>query len=148
MSERERNPYERMTEDAFDASHQTSFESHQAQHRAPRPRVEQRNMATIAHLSALAGYVIPFGSVLGPLVVWLMNREEMPIVGEHARRALNFQLTMLIGIVISLFLIFVVIGIPLLIVLGLMQLVLTIVAVVKANQGEDYRYPYSLEFIK
>jgi len=149
MSEQENRPYERMTDEAFDAFNESSFESNSSQNRGRGPGSEaERNWSTIAHLSGLAGYIIPFGMVLGPLLVWLMKKEEMPVVGEHARRALNFQITALIGIVISIPLMFLFIGVPLLILVGLGQLIFTIIAGVKANEGADYQYPYSLDLVK
>jgi uncharacterized protein len=146
MSEKEREPYERMTEDAFNSFEETS--SDQTNYRPRMRHQDVRTWSLIAHLSGLAGYIIPFGMVAGPLLVWLLKRHEMPIVGEHARRALNFQLTVLIGLMISIPLMFVFIGIPLMILIGLAQLVFTIVAAIKVNEGEDYRYPFSLELVK
>lgn len=56
---------------------------------------EARNWAMFAHLAALAGFILPFGNVLGPLVVWLVQRDRWPYVREHGREAVNFQLTVL-----------------------------------------------------
>ena len=58
---------------------------------------EERTWSIAAHLSALAGLFIPFGSVLGPLVVWLVKRNEMPMVDRHGKEALNFQITVTIA---------------------------------------------------
>jgi hypothetical protein len=152
MKDQEREPYEDMTNEAFDAFEESTFEPTEATgegYRRPRNDNEQtRSWSILAHLSALAGYVVPLGAVIGPLVVWLIKRDEMPSVGEHARRALNFQITMMIGMIISIPLMFVFIGIPMLVVLGISQLVFTIIAGVKANEGEMYQYPFSLDLIK
>jgi len=149
MSEQENRPYERMTDEAFNAFDESSFESNSSKNWERGPGSEaERNWSTIAHLSGLAGYIIPFGMILGPLLVWLMKRDEMPVVGEHARRALNFQITVLIGIMISIPLMFIFIGVPMLILVGLGQLIFTIIAGVKANEGQDYEYPYSLDLVK
>ena len=53
---------------------------------------EQRTWAMLCHLSALAGFIIPMGSVIGPLVVWLIKKEDMPLVAEHGRKSLNHML--------------------------------------------------------
>ena len=58
---------------------------------------EQRTWAMLCHLSALAGFIVPMGSVIGPLIVWLIKKEDMPLVAEHGRKSLNFQITMLIA---------------------------------------------------
>lgn len=107
------------------------------------------------HLSALAGFVIPFGNVLGPLLVWQIKKNEFPSVVEHGKAALNFQLTVLIVLlpitVLMLLLIAFCIGfllIPVGVIIWLAGLVFAVIAGIKANNGEAYRYPWSLTLIK
>jgi uncharacterized Tic20 family protein len=109
---------------------------------------EDRNWATIAHLSALVGFVIPFGNILGPLVVWLVKKEQSAHVAEAAREALNFNITVGIGALISLCLMLVFIGFLLMAVLAVVWLVLVILAAVKSSNGTMYRYPFNLRLIK
>ncbi len=109
---------------------------------------ESRNWAMFCHLSALSGYLIPFGSVLGPLVVWLIKKDEMPAVAQHGRNALNFQLTMLVLYFICFVLVFLVIGLILLPLVALFSLVMIIIATVKASEGKDFNYPLTIQFIK
>ncbi|MBD2231762.1 DUF4870 domain-containing protein [Phormidium tenue] len=108
---------------------------------------ESRMWAMLAHLSALSGFVIPFGNIIGPLVIWLVKRDEMSFVNDQAREALNFNISMTIYMVVAGVLIFVLIGIPLMIVLGIAWLVLVILAAVKANEGTAYRYPLTLRLV-
>jgi len=108
----------------------------------------ERTLAMLAHLAALAGYIVPLGNILGPLVVWLVKKDQSAFVAEQAKESLNFQITMTIGFIICILLIFVVIGIFLLPLLAILNLVLVIVAAVKANGGERYRYPFSLRLVK
>ncbi|MDE2091029.1 MAG: DUF4870 domain-containing protein [Gammaproteobacteria bacterium] len=108
----------------------------------------ENNWGMAAHLSALAGYVFPFGSVIGPLVVWLMKKDEMPFVNSQGKEALNFQITMVIAALISIVLIFVIIGIFLLWAVAIIDLIFIIVAAIQASKGVDYRYPLSLRLIK
>ncbi|MDE2233982.1 MAG: DUF4870 domain-containing protein [Gammaproteobacteria bacterium] len=108
----------------------------------------EHNWGMAAHLSALAGYVIPFGSILGPLVVWLMKKDEMPFVNSQGKEALNFQITMVIAALISIVLIFVVIGIFLLWALAILDLIFIIIASIQASKGVEYRYPISIRLIK
>lgn len=116
---------------------------------APQVSKDEQNWAMICHLSALAGFVIPFGNILGPLVIWLIKRGEMPIVETHGKEALNFQITVTIGILICIPLMFVLIGIPLAAIVGLAALILTIMAAVKISNGElDYQYPFALRLLK
>ena len=108
---------------------------------------DERQWAMFAHLSALIGFIIPFGNLLGPLVIWLMKKETMPFVDQQGKEALNFQITVTIAMMISAILIIVVIGFVLMFVIGLAALILTIMAGIKANEGVAYRYPFTLRLI-
>ena len=110
---------------------------------------DERNWAMFCHLAALAGYVgVPaFGIVLGPLVVWLIKRNDLPLVDQEGKKALNFQITMLIGYAIAAVLIFAVVGVFLLAALAIANLVFIILASIKTSQGETYEYPYSIRFL-
>ncbi len=99
------------------------------------------------HLSALSGYFIPFGFLIGPLVIWSIKKDEFPFVNEQGKAALNFQLSMLIYFIISAILIIIVIGILMLIALGIFQLIMIVIAGVKANNGETFQYPLSIRFL-
>ncbi|HMP84578.1 MAG TPA: DUF4870 domain-containing protein [Verrucomicrobiota bacterium] len=108
------------------------------------------------HLSALAGLVgVPFGNVLGPLIVWQIKKDQIPSVVEHGKAALNFQITVLLAVIVTVIaaivLSLILIGfllIPVAIVIGICGAVFAVVAGIKANEGKDYRYPYSITFIK
>jgi len=106
------------------------------------------------HLSALAGFFIPFGNVLGPLIVWQMKKAEIPSVEVHGKAALNFQLTVLIAVVAGFILAFVLsffcigwILFPAVMLIGVAGIVFSIIAGVKANEGKEYQYPYSIQLI-
>ncbi|QNP42209.1 DUF4870 domain-containing protein [Lysobacter solisilvae (ex Woo and Kim 2020)] len=101
----------------------------------------------LAHLSSLAGFFIPFGNVIGPLIVWLIKKDTMPFVADQGKEALNFNITVAIAAIISGILIFVVIGFLLLAVVAVGWLVLTILACIEANKGVAYRYPFTLRLI-
>lgn len=107
---------------------------------------EVRNWAMAAHLSAFLGAWVAL-ALLGPLVVWLIKRDDHPFIRAHATEALNFNISVLIYLAIGVILAFVLIGIPLLVALGIAWLVLTIVAAVRAANGEDYRYPLTIRFV-
>lgn len=116
---------------------------------------QARTWNMLCHLSALSGYLIPFGNVLGPLIIWQIKKHEIPSVEEHGKAALNFQLTVLIalfvGIIAAVLLSFVCIGfllIPVVIAIGLCGLIFAILAAIKASNGEPYRYPWSLTLVK
>ena len=99
-----------------------------------------------AHLSTLSVWIgIPFGNIIGPLVIWMMQKDKMPFVDDQAKDALNFQITMTIASIVSLLLCF--IGIPLLFVVIVFDVWVTIIAALKSNEGIAYRYPLSIRFV-
>ena len=112
------------------------------------PQIKNRNWDVLCHLAALAGFIgIPLGNVIGPLVVWLIKKDEISSVNRHGREALNFQISMTIYTIIAAFSFFIAIGIILLPAILLTNLILLIIAAVKANKGEFYRYPLTIRFI-
>ena len=108
---------------------------------------DERMWAMFCHLSGLAGFIFPFGNIIAPLVIWLIKKEEYPLVNDQGKESINFQISMTIYIIASIILIFLVIGIPLLIILGIFSLIVVIIAAIKANEGEKYRYPLTIRFL-
>ena len=109
---------------------------------------DDRTWGLLAHLSALAGYVIPFGNIVGPLIVWLIKKDQSWFVNDQGKESLNFQISVTIYLIISAILVFVVVGIVLVIAVAIGALILVIVAAVRANEGVTYRYPLTLRLIK
>ncbi|HNV20217.1 MAG TPA: DUF4870 domain-containing protein [Candidatus Hydrogenedentes bacterium] len=110
---------------------------------------DERMWGMICHLAALAGFVgIPLRNVLGPLIVWLIKREEFPLVADQGKESLNFQISMTIYGVICIPLMFVVIGFLLGLALLIADVVFIIIAAMKANEGALYRYPLTIRLIK
>lgn len=114
---------------------------------------ESRNWALGAHLTALAGaFTGGVATWAGPLVIWLLRRED-PFANEHAREALNFNLTMLLLGIAGVILAVVTLGvllivlIPLGLVVAVLWLIWTIQAAMAASRGERYRYPVSIRLI-
>lgn len=114
----------------------------------PAPANPARTWEMLCHLSALAGFIIPFGNIIGPLVIWLMKKNEFPSVDAHGKESLNFQITVMIAAIVSAALVCLVIGIFLLIAVGIANIVLVIIASIKVNKGEAYKYPFTLRLIK
>jgi uncharacterized Tic20 family protein len=109
---------------------------------------DARMWAMFCHLAGLAGFAVPvIGFVIGPLVVWLIKKDQYPFVDEQGKEAVNFQITMLIiGLVLSLTCILTVL-VPAAL---LIDVILLVIAAIKANDGYHYRYPYPLiiRFVK
>ena len=113
------------------------------------PTENERTWGMLAHLSALAGLVVPLiGIVLGPLVVWLAKRDESVFVAAHAKEALNFNISVLLGAIVCMLLMLVFIGVLLGTALFIAWLVMTLVAAIKASEGHPYQYPFSLRLVK
>ena len=113
------------------------------------PTENERTWGMLAHLSALAGLVLPLiGIVLGPLAVWLTRRDESQFVGDHAKEALNFNISVLLGAIACILLTLVFVGFLLGTALFIFWLVMTLIAAIKASEGHIYRYPFSLRLVK
>ena len=102
----------------------------------------------LARATALAGFFVPWaGHIVGPLVVWLAKRADSPEIDAHGKESINFQLSMLIYNVIAGILCIVLIGIPILILLHILNVVFVIVASIQASEGKLYRYPFTIRLI-
>lgn len=110
-------------------------------------RNEDKTWGMACHLAALAGLVIPFGNVVGPLVVWLMKKNESAFVDDQGKESLNFQISASIYMLVAALSMFVLIGFILLPVVALATLIMTIVGAIRANNGEQYRYPLTIRFV-
>jgi uncharacterized protein len=109
---------------------------------------EVRNTAVVAHLSTFAGLVVPFGSVIGPLAVWLTRRHRDPFIDQAGREALNFGISIAIYGAVVLAAALMLVGIPFLIVGVVAWVVLASLAAVKASQGQAYRYPLTMRLVR
>lgn len=110
---------------------------------------EERTWASLCHAAAFAMLVLPSGGmVVGPLLVWLLKRQESAFVDRHGKEAVNFQLSMFIYLLVCIPLAFVLVGLLIGGALLLIDFICIIIASVKASHGEEYSYPLTLEFIK
>jgi uncharacterized Tic20 family protein len=135
---------------------------------------DSRTWSMICHLSALAGFVVGFGNVLGPLIVWQIKKNELPEITPHGKAALNFQITLILINIIAAICFFgsivssigfksigninptfpfligggFIIGGLVLVVINVLGLIFTVIAATKANNGETYKYPFAIRFIK
>lgn len=114
----------------------------------PVPSRDVRQWAMFCHFSAFLGLVMPFGNLLGPLIVWQLKKDLDPFVDAQGKEALNFQISMSLAALLCFMLMVVVIGFPLLALVSITAVVLTIIAGVKANEGRAYCYPFSWRLIK
>ncbi len=120
---------------------------------------EARTWATVCHLAAFLAFIgIPFGNILGPLVVWLIKRNDHPFVDDQGREAVNFQITVFLYAIVlvvvliaaaaieatALFFVLIALGI----VVGIFFIAAPIVAAIRSNRGVRYRYPATLRLLR
>jgi len=113
-----------------------------------------RSWEVACHLSALSGWLTGgVGWIAGPLIVWLLKKSELPGVDAHGKEALNFQISIFLYSIGMLLVAFLTCGLggillfPVAIVLGLAQIVFTVIAGIKASNGELYRYPFTVRLV-
>ena len=105
-------------------------------------RPDSKTMAMLCHLLGI------FTGFLGPLIIWLIKKDEDPFVDDQGKEALNFQISVLIAMAISGALICLVIGGFLVVAVAVCNIVFCIIGALKANEGVAYRYPFTLRLIK
>lgn len=103
---------------------------------------DEKTLGIVMHVLCLVGFPI-----LGPLIVWLVKKDQSNYLDRQGRELLNFQLSFLLYAFLSGLLCFVLIGIPLLFAVGIATLVLTIVGVVNASEGKVYRFPLTIRLL-
>ena len=102
----------------------------------------------LCHLSALSLYFTGLGFILGPMIVWLIKKNDHPFIDDQGKEALNFAITILLYYVVGVIGVFCFIGLVLLPVIHLFHVIFIVVASVRANSGDLYRYPLTLRLIK
>lgn len=113
------------------------------------PTSEDRNWAVVAHLSGLAASALGGFAFLGPLVVWLIKKDQSPFVADQAKEALNFQIAVTIALLVSVAIAMATcVGAVLIPVVGIGSLVFAVIAAVESSKGAYYRYPYSIRLIQ
>ena len=108
---------------------------------APLSESDDKLWASLAHFGGILSF-------LAPLLIWLILKDRGAKVNVEAKESLNFQITVSLAVRVCFVLMVVLIGALLLPLVGLAALVFTVIAGIKANQGEAYRYPITLRLIK
>jgi uncharacterized Tic20 family protein len=118
---------------------------------APELDKDTKMWAMFCHLAGLAGYVVPIilSGIIAPLIIWQIKKDDHPFLDENGKEAVNFQISIGIYAFVSILLIAAFcIGAILLTAVSIFDVVFMIIAAVKANNGESYRYPLCIRFIK
>jgi uncharacterized Tic20 family protein len=115
---------------------------------APVSSADVRTWNVLCHASALLGFFFPWaGHIIAPLIVWLVKRGDSPEIDAYGKESINFQLSMLVYAVISGILCLILIGFVLLAILHIVNVVLVIIASIRASEGKFYRYPITIRFL-
>jgi uncharacterized Tic20 family protein len=109
---------------------------------------ETRKWGALLHFSILAGHVVPLAGLVVPIAIWQLKKIDLPGIDAHGKNAVNWIISLIIYIAISIVLVFIVIGIPILVVLGALSLIFPIVGGIKAANGEVWKYPMAISFLK
>ena len=112
--------------------------------------VEQqtRQWAMFLHLSQLAGFIVPFGGLVAPILIWQMKKAELPGIDQHGKIVCNWLISALLYGILCIPLVFVFIGIFMVMALAALGVVFPIIGGIKANNGEVWKYPLSIPFFK
>lgn len=108
--------------------------------------LDTRQWAMFLHLSLLAGLLVPGAGFILPIVLWQVKKNDLPGIDAHGKVVANWLVSALIYGVACGMLSFLLIGIPLLMILGLLALVFPIIGAIKANEGVLWKYPLSFQF--
>ncbi|GAB3641570.1 DUF4870 domain-containing protein [Spirosoma arcticum] len=114
----------------------------------PLSHPDERMWAMLTHLSALPGSFVLIGAIVAPLIIWQVQKDKSAFVDYHGKEAVNFQITMAIAAAVSFLLFLLLIGLVLIWIVGAVWLIFTVIAAIKANSGEYYKYPLTIRFIK
>jgi uncharacterized Tic20 family protein len=116
---------------------------------SPAPANKDENMlGVVCHLLALAGFAVPLGNILGPLILWLVKRAESPYLDAVGKEAVNFNISWSIYMLVAFLSVFVLIGFVLLPIAALAWLILVILGAVSASSGKFHRYPLTIRLIQ
>jgi uncharacterized Tic20 family protein len=112
----------------------------------PTPENHVRHWAMALHLSQLAHYLVPLGGIVAPIVIWQVQKDQMPEIDQHGRIVANWLVSLLIYLTICGVLFLVVIGFFLIWIPLALALIYPIIGGIKASQGEAWHYPGSFRF--
>lgn len=114
----------------------------------PELEKQTRQTALFLHLSQLAGLIIPFAGHIAPLVIWQIKKDELPLIDVHGKNVMNWIISEIIYAFVCVILCFLVVGLLLVVPLLVIAIVFPIVGAIKANNGQVWKYPLAITFLK
>lgn len=110
--------------------------------------MELKTFCMLMHLSQFGSMLVPGAGLVLPIVMWATNKDESPTVDEHGKNILNWMISSVIYLIVGFILAFIFVGFIVIIAVAICSLIFTILGAIKANNGEFYKYPMSIQFIK
>lgn len=110
--------------------------------------MDLRTFTILMHLSIFAGAIVPFGGIILPVVMWTTNKDKSVLIDQHGKNILNWMISSIIYVIGGAILVLIGIGVLILIAVAVCTVVFAILGAVKASNGEVYKYPLAIEFIK
>jgi uncharacterized protein len=107
-----------------------------------------RQWAMFLHFSLLAGFIIPILGLIVPIIIWQLKKTDLPEIDAHGKVVVNWIISAIIYWIVCVLLVFALIGYPLLFVLAAVCIIFPIIGGIKANNGELWKYPLSIQFLK
>ena len=140
-----------ITEEEYQTSKSALLNGQQAADKKPNQvavstQMDEKTWAILLHLSQFCGFLIPLAGLVVPIVLWQVKKNESQLIDQHGRIVANWLITAFIAGIVFFMLSFLLIGIPLLILLGVLCIVFPIVGAIKANDGIAWPYPGSYRF--
>ncbi|GHU61497.1 hypothetical protein FACS1894123_00920 [Bacteroidia bacterium] len=137
-----------ITEEEYQREKQKVLDKGNNQSGKPLLGLEENPYLALMHVSQFSGYIIPGLGFIVPVILWALNKDYNARVDSTGKGIINFMLTWLVFVIIAGILCFLLIGIPILIALGIIQVVFIIIATIKAANGEDWKYPFTIQILK
>jgi uncharacterized Tic20 family protein len=109
---------------------------------------DDNTLGLVCHLLALTGLLVPFGSILGPLILWLVKRGDSPYLDSVGKEVVNFNISWAVYMVVAAFSILALVGFLLLPLVALAWLILVVLGAINASNGKFHRYPLTIRLIK
>lgn len=110
--------------------------------------MKEEQFSMFMHLSQFAGVAVPLAGLVLPIVMWATNKEDSELVNEHGKNIINWMISLIIYFAIAIPLCFLFIGIPIVMLLAFFSILFPIIGTVKASNGQIYKYPLAIKFLK
>ncbi|MDR2692445.1 MAG: DUF4870 domain-containing protein [Dysgonamonadaceae bacterium] len=110
--------------------------------------MSENSYISLMHISQLGGYILPGLGFFAPLILWMPNKDKSARINANGKEIINFIVSMIIYVIIAGVLCIILVGFLLLGLIAILQIACAIIAMIKANNGDDYIYPMTIRFIK